>query len=159
MSKLLLPLFLLVSFAVSAQNKPTVKQPSATPITKFRPPVVKTMLGSFSGADAHCTAEEGRQAVNLPLRVVDEKNNSYNITSYQFAYRRVGVKEDEETGEISPAKDMVSRRFTETPLPELWRSNVNETLKTGEELYFFDIIVRDAQGRLFFAPELKIDIQ
>jgi hypothetical protein len=26
-------------------------------------------------------------------------------------------------------------------------------------LYFFDIIVYDKQGRLFFAPELKITIQ
>ena len=135
------------------------KKPVVTPIPKFKPPVVKTYLGKYEGGKAICTAEEGRQIIVQPLKVADDKNNSYVISSYQFAYKRLGVTEDEETGKTSPAKDMVAQRFTETPLPEIWKTNITEQLHAGEELYFFDIIARDKQGRLFFAPELKIGIQ
>ena len=60
---------------------------------------------------------------------------------------------------MSPQTDIAADRFTVTPLPEIWQSNINEFLHTGEELFFFDVIVFDKQGKLFFAPELKIIIQ
>ena len=100
-----------------------------------------------------------KQIITLPLRIADEKNETYKISSYQFAYKRIGVTEDEETGKLSPQSDMVAQRFTETPLPELWKSNIIEQLHKGEELYFFDIIMLDKTGRLFFAPDLKITIE
>ena len=54
---------------------------------------------------------------------------------------------------------MVTNQFTVTPVPAIWQTNIAETLKKGESLYFFDIIVLDKQGRRFFAPELNITIQ
>ncbi len=134
-------------------------KPVFTPIKKFKPPVVKTYLAKLSGSNAHSTAEEAKQIIVLPLRVSDDKNILYKISSYQLAYKRLGVTEDEETGKVTPSTDMVGQRFTETPLPAIWKTNVTETLKKGEELYFFDVIVSDKQGRLFFAPDLKIKIE
>ena len=32
-------------------------------------------------------------------------------------------------------------------------------MRAGEELYFFDIVAKDAQGRLMFAPELRIKVK
>ena len=89
----------------------------------------------------------------------DDKNNSYPVYSYQFAYKRIGVTEDEETGKTSPQSDLVADKFTVTPQPEIWKSNIADQLHSGEQLYFFDIVVKDKQGRLFFAPEIKITIQ
>ncbi|MEO7536662.1 MAG: hypothetical protein ABIU30_22595, partial [Ferruginibacter sp.] len=103
--------------------------------------------------------EEAKQVITLPLKIVDDKNLGYNISSYQFAYKRIGITEDEETGKTSPQSDIAAERFTTTPLPEVWQKNIVEGLHKGEELYFFDIIVFDKQGRRFFAPELKITIQ
>ena len=148
-------LVIMVSFAGSAQQ---AKKPVST-FAKFKPPVVKSSLGKYNGSAATCSAEEGKQIILQALKIADDKNATYKISSYQFAYKRVGVTEDETTGAVFPAKDMVSQRFTETPLPEIWKSNITEQLHKGEELYFFDIIVYDKQGRLFFAPELKITIQ
>jgi hypothetical protein len=133
------------------------KKPVST-FAKFKPPVVKSYLGKYTGT-ASCAPEEGKQIILQSLRIADDKNSSFKISSYQFAYKRLGVTEDETTGAVTPAKDMVAQRFTETPLPEIWKSNITEQLHKGEELYFFDIIVYDKQGRLFFAPELKITIQ
>lgn len=151
-----------VLFTVAASAAAIAQQPKKiayTPIPKFKPPVVKSYLAKFFGSTAVCSAAEGKQIITLPLRITDSKDFNYKISSYQFAYKRTGVTEDEETGKVSPASDMVAQRFNETPLPEIWKSNIIETLHKGEELFFFDIIVYDKQGRLFFAPDLKITIQ
>jgi hypothetical protein len=151
-------LFILAAM-VTVSGIAQAKKPTHSPFSKFKPPAVKSYLGKFSGSTATCTAEEAKQVITEPLKVSDDKNAAFKISSYQFAYKRIGVTEDEETGKVSPAKDMVAKRFTETPLPDIWKSNITEQLHKGEELYFFDIIVYDKQGRLFFAPELKITIQ
>ena len=148
-------LLMFVPAMAQQPKKPTTSQP----VAKFKPPVVKSMLGRFSGTSATCTAAEGVQLAALPIKVVDDKNKSYQVHSYQFAYKRIGVTEDEATGKTSPQADMVSKQFFETPLPAIWKSNIAEQLHSGEQLYFFDIIVRDGQGRLFFAPELKVTIE
>ena len=147
-------LFATISVTVNAQ---TAKKPVST-FAKFKPPVVKSYLAKYTGTTS-CSPEEGKQIILQALKIADDKNNTYKISSYQFAYKRLGVTEDETTGAVTPAKDMVAERFTETPLPQIWKSNITEQLHKGEELYFFDIIVYDKQGRLFFAPELKITIQ
>lgn len=134
-------------------------KPIAKPIVKFKPPVVQSFLGTVTGKTATTNAELAKVLVKQPLKVMDDKNITYAISSYHFGYHRAGVKEDEETGKTSPQSDLVSDQFSVTPLPAIWQSNVTETLHTGESLYFFDIIVMDKQGRRFFAPELKITIQ
>ncbi len=162
MNKLVLIPFLLFTLAVSAQVKPkpaNTKPAAAVPIKKFIPPKVKTYLAKFTGSNVVCHAEVGKQIITLPLRIVDAQNNSYAISSYQLAYKRLAVKEDEETGVVTPTTDLVAQRFTETPISGIWKTSIQEQLQKGEELYFFDIIVSDGKGHRFFAPDLKITIQ
>ena len=162
MNKLILTPFLLLSLAVSAQVKPkpaTTKPATATTVKKFIPPKVKTYLAKFTGTNATCHAEEGKQIITLPLRIVDAQNNSYAISTYQLAYTRLAVKEDEGTGVVTPTTSMVAQRFTETPITGIWKTSIQEELQKGEELFFFDIIVSDGKGHRFFAPDLKITIQ
>ena len=141
-----------------AQVKTDKKPAGYVPVNKFKPPVVTTSLAKFSGKEVRVNAEVGKQLISLPLRITDAKGNIYALSSYQFAYKRLGVKENEETGETSPATDYRADRFTSTPLPELWVNNITEQLHKGEELLFFYVIAKDAQGRLFFAPDMKIVI-
>ena len=117
--------------------------------SKVKKPFAKTSLGKATGTIA-LTAEEAGQLVSLPIKIVDEKNVEYQISSYQLAYKRIG--------KTSVQSDVAAQRFTTTPLPEVWQKNIVDGLHKGEELYFFDIIVFDKQGRRFFAPELKISI-
>lgn len=148
-----------LSFASFAQVKPEKKPAGYVPVNKFKPPVVSTSLAKFSGKEVRVNAETGKQLISLPLRITDAKGNIYALSSYQFAYKRLGVKENEETGETSPATDYRADRFTSTPLPDLWINNISEQLHKGEELWFFDVIAKDPQGRLFFAPDLKIVVE
>jgi hypothetical protein len=41
----------------------------------------------------------------------------------------------------------------------MWLSMVRENLRPGEEIIFFDIIVKDAQGRFMYAPNLKLMVK
>lgn len=136
-----------------AQNKQTItKEP------KFKPPVVKTYLGVNQNG-AKVTVDEGVQLVGLPLKIVDSKNNEYTIDSYQFLYRQKSFIRDDETGKTEEVFTISAERFNSTPLPKVWVDNIRRRLQKDEQLYFFDIVVKDKQGRKFFAPELKITIQ
>ena len=156
---LLLALFMLV--AASAQTKKpvnSVNKVTITPVTKFKPPVVKTFLGR-NEKEATVTLDEANQLVNLPLKIVDEKNNTYTISSFQFLYRKRSVVEDEETGKRQTVFTNTAGLFKATPLPKVWQDNISGGLQKDEQLYFFDIIVNDKQGRKFFAPDVKIIVK
>ncbi len=101
----------------------------------------------------------GESIIAAKLKVVDDKNVEYTVTSYQFLYKKKTVTEDELTGKVSPSSSIISERFTATPLPRLWIDKIKEQLKKGEELYFFDVIAKDALGRVMYASNLKIIIQ
>lgn len=133
------------------------KQGTAKPATvqKFKPPKLTCSLGIRSDSSI-VAVEEAKQLINMPLTITDDKKIVYSISSYQLMYKRRAVTEDEETGKVSPTTSNVTELFRETPLPAFWKKNITEQLRAGEELYFFDIIAKDAQGRLMFAPELKI---
>ena len=157
--KLIFKFFLCVLFIFSlnqaafSQDKTLInKEP------KFKPPVVKTYLGVNQNG-ANVTAAEGEQLVSLPLKVVDAKNNQYPVYSYQFLYKEKSYILNDETGKKETVFTVASDRFTTSPLPKVWIDNIKNKLQADEELYFFDIVVKDKEGRIFFAPELKITIK
>jgi hypothetical protein len=103
--------------------------------------------------------QEASQLAGLPLKVTDDKKNIYTVTSYGFIYKRKGVIEDEESGGKKIAFTTLADKFNETPLPKIWIDNLKDGFQKDEELYFYDILVKDDKGRKFFAPDLKITIQ
>lgn len=138
---------------VIAQNKETIiKEP------KFKPPVVKTYLGVNQNG-TQVTVDEGVQLAGLPLKITDAEKNQYTIDSYQFLYRQKSYILDDETGKKKEVYTISADRFNSTPLPKVWVDNIRQRLQSGEQLYFFDIVVKDKKGREFFAPELKITIK
>ena len=154
--KFILLTVVIFSCSIVFAQKP--KPVTAKTVQKFTPPKISSALGLRSDT-ASVYREEAIQLITLPLKVTDAKKNVYTISSYQFIYKKRGVTEDEESGKVSPVMSMVSDLFRETPLPALWVKIISEQIKPGEELYFFDIVAKDAQGRLMFAPELKIKIK
>lgn len=136
----------------------TAQQPVITKVTKFKPPVVKTLLGIRSNGDS-VTAEEAGRLIGLPLQITDAKKNTYAISSYGFLYKRKSAITDEETGRKSITFTTVADKFKSTPLPQVWSNNLKDGFQKDEELYFFDVVVKDNMNRIFFAPDLKIIIQ
>jgi hypothetical protein len=150
--------FICSNTALAQTIKKPVKNGTITPVTKFKPPVVKTFLGR-NEKEAAVVAEEANQLVNLPLRITDEKNNVYSISSYQFLYRKKSVIENEQTGRKEIVYTNTADLFRATPLPKVWKENISGGLQKGEELFFFDIIVNDKFNRKFFAPNVKITVK
>jgi hypothetical protein len=157
--KIIMKYFLCVFlFAVTATVSFAQQKEVITKVQKFKPPVVKSYLGTNQNG-AQVTADEGSQLVGLPLKIVDAQNNPYPVDSYQFLYRQKSFIRDDETGKILPVFTIVSDRFNATPLPKVWVNNMKGRLQKDEQLYFFDIVVKDKEGRNFFAPEIKITIK
>ncbi len=148
--------FMAAGFLSNAQTP--AKKPVITKIEKFKPPVVITYLGVNTNG-ASVARDEANQLITLPLKITDAKANTYSMDSYHLLYKRKGVIADEQTGRKQVAFTTISQLFEKTPLPQIWIDNIQNGFQTGEELYFFDIVVKDKAGRKFFAPDLKITIQ
>jgi hypothetical protein len=140
-----------------APAKPVAARPGG--FQKYTPPKLISMLGNRSDSINVLTVDEALQIVQLPIKVTDDKKTAYTISSYQALYKRKAVTEDEKSGRVSPVVSSVSELFKTTPLPSIWINTISEQLRAGEELYFFDIVVKDAQGRLMFAPDIRLKIR
>jgi len=151
--------FFCFSLVISVGNISFAQQKEVmTKVQKFKPPVVKTFLG-INQNGAHVTVDEGNQLIALPLKIVDAQNHNYPISSYRFLYRKKSVILNDETGKKEETFSITASRFDSTPLPKVWINNIQGRLQPEEQLYFFDIVVKDKEGRDFFAPELKITIK
>jgi len=149
-------LFCILSTTILTAQKTT---PITTTIPPpFKRPNVKTYLGSTATGTLELSVESASRLISQPLRIIDDKNVGYLISSYQFSYKRIGITEDELTGKVSPQSEIVANRFYISTLPLVWQNNIKEGLQKGEELYFFDIVVISSSGFRFFAPDLKIII-
>lgn len=125
--------------------------------TKNAPrPKVITLLGQYKDS-VSLPIDEVKKIIGLPLRIVDDRKVVYTIASYRFSYLRNAILEDE-SGKISATTSLASQRFTETPLPEYWLKPMLEQFDKGETLTFFDIIVKDPDGKVSFAPDFKIKL-
>lgn len=124
----------------------------------YKPPVLTSKIGSFSGK-AIVAKEEALQVIAYPLTITDANNATYTISSFQFLYRQITQTEDEKTGQVIPASSIAAERFRQTPLPALWINSIKEKLKSGEEICFLDIIVKDKEGRVMYAPDLTLKIK
>jgi hypothetical protein len=126
--------------------------------TKTTFPSLKTYLGKYSDTVTLSPAEVAK-LIESPLKVVDVNNKPAAITFYQVLYSKIDFAEDENTGKVNINHNSVSNFFKTTPLPSLWIETIKLEVKPGEELYFFDVIVKDAEGRNRYAPELKIKVR
>jgi len=156
--KLLLKFFLILILSGFAVFTSHAQDGAVTKVQKFKPPVVKSYLGINTNGAA-VTIDEANQLIALPLKITDDKNNTYVIQSYGFVYRKKGVVEDEETGKKKITFTTLADKFKTTPLPKVWIDNLKNGFQKDEQLYFYDIVVSDNKDRKFFAPDLKITIQ
>ncbi|HRN80248.1 MAG TPA: hypothetical protein PKY29_07540 [Ferruginibacter sp.] len=146
-----MPYIRLIAFMFFAMLSPHVHaQKKATPMPK-----VSTLLGQYKDT-VRLNKEEVINIIGMPLRIVDDKRVVYSIASYHVAYRRKAFVEDEETGKVKPTFSLAAERFVNTPLNEIWINSIRSQIQSGEEILFFDIIVKSPDGKVMFAPNFKI---
>jgi hypothetical protein len=123
---------------------------------KIKPPHLTTSMGVLKDSISSAPLDQVKALLGAPLKVTDDKNNSLTITYYQFYYKSKAIVQDEKTGKYSQTSSLAADYFTSTPIPEKWAKIIRDDLIAGEELYFFDIIVKDKEGHIFYAPNFKI---
>jgi hypothetical protein len=141
---------------VAAAQRPNSGKPVTT--VKNKLPKLKTSIGGKSDS-VTVAVDEAISIISMPLTITDDKKITYTVTSYQCLYKRKAVTEDEVSGKVSPTSSVVAGSFRTTPLTEIWKKTITEQLKAGEEILFYDVVVKDAQGKLMFAPNLKLMVK
>lgn len=121
----------------------------------YKPPKLITKWGNATDS-AKLAVSDIQKITAQKLSITDFAGNNYEISSYQFLYKRVAYVEDEKTGKPRLTSTMVSALFRSSPLPPIWIKQITEELKPGEELYYFDVFVKDSKGRILAAPNLRI---
>jgi len=142
-------LFCLFSLQANAQTKP---------VAKFKPPKLTTMLGEFKDSTG-ITKETAAQIIGLPLKIYDAAKKTYSVANYQLAYKKTGIREDEITGKLIPTSTLSYQLFTETPVSPIWIKTIRAQIKSGYELYFFEVVAKDEKGRVMYSSNLKLTIK
>ena len=113
-------------------------------------------MGVLKDSISSAPLDQVKALLGAPLKVTDEKSNTLTVTYYQFYYKSKAIVQDEKTGAYKQTSSMAADYFTNTPLPEKWIKLIRDELIAGEELYFFDIVAKDKDGNVFYAPNFKI---
>lgn len=147
--------FCVFSFNAIYAQKPTTTTTTTKKFVPFKPPKLFTSLGVIKDS-AIAPVDQVKAVISQPLYITDAAKNIYTVQSYQFLYKKRVVSEDA-NGNAIPATSIASQQFYDAnPIPELWIKIMREDLKKGEEVFYFDIIVKDKLGRIMHAPDLKI---
>ncbi|MFC4261726.1 hypothetical protein ACFOWM_02450 [Ferruginibacter yonginensis] len=155
MAILFLSSFFINTHALAQRTKPAVKP---TKPVAYKVPKLTVTLGTYKDASTF-SPQTSETVIAMPLKIIDDKNVPYTLLSYQFAYKKVVTTEDENTGKSSKTTALKAGFFKVTPLPQNWVDLVREYPQPGEEWLFFAITVKDAQGRVMYAPDLKLLIK
>ncbi len=151
-TKIIFTIIALLFLSNIIAQKPTVK-----PI-KFKQPKLTTMLAVFKDTMNILIAQVDA-TIGTKLKVVNTKNEEYEITSYEFLYKKIVTSEDETTGKPYLTSSIKSALFKVSPLPKLWLEAVRELPRPGEEFIFFNVIAKDKDGKYIYAPDLKLTIK
>ncbi|MBK9957627.1 MAG: hypothetical protein IPP11_03380 [Chitinophagaceae bacterium] len=138
-----------MSFHANAQSKP---------VAKFKPPKLTTMLGEYKDSSG-ITKETAIQLIGLPLKIYDASKKSYALANYQVSFKKAGFREDEITGKLIPTSTLSYKLFTETPVSPIWIKTIRAQIKSGDELYFFEVVAKDEKGRVMYSSNLKLTIK
>lgn len=149
-----IPALIIMCFLFSASVFAQKNSPGSQLAFQAKAKIYTTLDGLTDSSGI--TVADAERMIALPILIQDSKKNYYPISSYQFMYIKKAVTEDEQTGKITPVTSTVSNIFKTTPLSPIWVRTIQEQVKPGDELFFFDIIVKDAAGKLHYAPTLRL---
>jgi hypothetical protein len=149
---------LLFIICVSTINKSIAQKKIDPRYVNFKQPKLIASIGNYKDT-MFISKLEADAVIGAALKVKTLKNENYVVTSYHFLYKKIVTSEDEETGKAYATTTNKSSMFKTTPLPPNWLAAVRENLKPGEDLIFFDIIAKDPQGRVMYAPIIKLTVK
>jgi len=121
-------------------------------------PILRTLLGGMGGGSYG--ADTVRVLLQGGLRSIDQFNQGYRITYFEFGLQSPDTSFNDSTGMPQPIEDYVSFPFFSNHLDTLWLPRVNAELASGDTLYFDHIIAVDTVKKIRYgSPPLKITVR
>jgi hypothetical protein len=151
-------MFKLILVAIVACFAMQANAQKPKPTTVIKQIKFKTTLGGYKNNDS-IYAVIADSVIGMKLTIKDDKNKEYEISSYEFLYRKIVTTEDDEMTKTYKTTSVRAALFKATPLKKSWLDFVREQLQPGEELHFFAVIVKDGKGNVMYAPDLKLTIK
>lgn len=147
-------LYCLFSLFILSQNSYAQKpQPAA----KIKPPKVSITWGNSKGGSLSPDAFVA--LLDSAIRVVSEKKELLAISRGMLVYKSKDQVEDEKGKVKSQYNAYMNEIRNENKVPEKWKTFLAEEIKPGDIFLIAEIHVRDKQGYIFNAPDLKIMIE
>lgn len=135
-----------------AQSKAKEVQPAKKNLQKVK---LISRFASYKDSIT-LTVDQLKALISEPLTITDEKGNSLSVSSFEMAYKRIVMYQDETTGKKNTSIQMSSALFKSPTLSPNWIKIIKRDLMPSDELLFFDIIAKDKKGMVYYAPDIKI---
>lgn len=120
--------------------------------------VFTSTLGDVPG-DQAIPVSFAKSLLNLPIRVHDNRQRSCPVVSFSFGYETFATYTNDTTGMPQKTPSYISYPFNSDRLDSLWRTRIGDELKSGDQLYFDHIIVRDTTGAFHLSSPLHFTIK
>ncbi|MBU6158368.1 MAG: hypothetical protein KGP35_04965 [Bacteroidetes bacterium] len=149
-----LSIIILVSFILCSQHIHAQKpqQPG-----KIKPPKVNVYWGFSKGGPL--SREAFVSLLDSSIQVISEKKEQLAISRAMLVYKSKDQFEDEK-GKLKVQYNAYMNEIrNENKVPEKWKPFLSEEIKSGDIFLIAEIHVRDKQGYIFNAPDLKITIE
>jgi len=142
-------LYLPVLLLAQAQPKDTAR---------LKPPAMEAFWGLQRSG--RITLEQAISLLDSSVRVIAEKKEKLPVAKAVLVYRSKDYYEDEATGTVKTRFNSYSCNFKYSDrLPENWKKFLKEQIKPGDQLLIADIHVKNKNGYLLAAPDIKLVIE
>lgn len=93
------------------------------------------------------------------LVVRDQQNNKFPVVSFKFTYENVEPYLNDSTGRPDVYREYIGDNFKSDRLSPLWSTRMKDMVKSGDVLFFDDIIIRYTGDKYYRAPSLKFQVK
>ncbi|WP_326994070.1 hypothetical protein [Chitinophaga sp. 212800010-3] len=131
--------------------------PAAAAVANQKPKKLRSTWGIFLSDTLSKT--EVIKLLDSALVVRDEKNVRYPVISFALTYEKHEPYLNDTTGQVAVYKDYTGENFKSATLSPLWSNGLKDQLKSGDILYFDEIIVRYTGDKLYKAPPIQITVK
>lgn len=156
MQKLTRSISLIFLFFLLACTQNSYGQKPQQPV-KIKPPKVYVSWGNSK--EGPYSKDVFINLLDSSIQVVSEKKEVLAISRAMLIYRSKDQVEDEKGKVKTHYNTYMNEIRNDNKVPEKWKSFLAEEIKPGDLFLITDMHVRDKQGYIFSAPDLKITIE
>jgi hypothetical protein len=130
-----------------AQDKPAAAKPDTSKAITFT-----VQFGPYKKG-IPVLVDDMKRLLNADLKVTDNKGQAWTIVSYRLGYRKKDTNDDWKTGKRKTILVFNAVDVQNSPkIPAAWQKSMLESLQSGEEILFEQIIAQNIKTKKMMMP-------